>query len=161
MQFCNFRIALFVFFFSRIHHRSLITLFLFVVLTCLPPSFGALVPVMARFLHCSSSSFPSLLQMLFLLSFSPQVALQAEIWLFVVQLSEVVVDPLGGSGAVWGCLPGGNAASHSGRSSAVAGRMPELWLQSYSNSYVPVLYFPSLFVGFFSSSAASTHLSES
>lgn len=65
-------------------------------------------------------------------------------------------------GAVWGCPPGGNAASQGGGvtrweelsrdceehvPSEVA--MPELWLKSYSHSYLPVFYFQSLLMGFF------------
>lgn len=37
--------------------------------------------------------------------------------------------------------------------------MPELWLESSSNSCLPVFYLQSLFMGFFTA-PASTHLSE-
>lgn len=54
------------FFFSRIQHRSLITVFLFVVLTCLPSSFGAQVP--------ANGTVSSLLSLCFCVSLADAVS---------------------------------------------------------------------------------------
>lgn len=115
---------------------------------------------MNRFPHCSSSTFASHLQMLFVLSFSPEAALQAEVCPCVVLLSQMVLGALWRTGAVWSCLPGRNSASHGAgsglRSSAVTVGSP--WLLNLpclscgwnlSHSALPVFYFQSLFMGSF------------
>lgn len=124
MQFCNFRMALFVFF-SRIHHRSLITLFLFVVFTCLPSSFGALVPADGMvssllMLHSHVSCADAVSPFLF------------SIGCFAVR-GVAICGPAEWNGVRYswwewcsvGCPPGGNAASqgsNTGRSSALTVR---------------------------------------
>lgn len=163
MQFCNFRMALFVFF-SRIHHWSLIILFLFVVLTCLSPGFAALVPANGTVSALLILYFHLSCRCCFSFPFLPRL-LCSQIWLFVVQLSGMVVDPRGGSvevqcGAAFqeGMLhPHWRLGAHTVQelscaceehvASALA--MPELFLESYSNSYLPVFSFQSLFMGFF------------
>lgn len=164
MQFCNFRMALFVFP-SQIPHSS----FLVCSFHLLPSRFGALVP--------ANGTFSAMLLLCLRFSFADAVSpllfsigsFQSEVWPCVVQLSEMVL------GAV--CEVQCGAAFQEGIPARVGGwgpcrclsqreqlswdweelvpsevAVPEMCLQSYSNSYLPVFYFQSSFMVFFYSS---------
>lgn len=122
MQFCNFRMIQFVFSPEYIRHPSLLVLF--AVSTCLPCSFGALVPANGRvssllILCCHIPFADAVSPFLFSIGCFAVRGLAIS-----VQLSAVVLAA--GGGAVGCCLPGGNG-SHRGRTSVVAVSSTWLW----------------------------------